>query len=230
MKIDEFVNICRQQTFEYDVSINRTHNRDAIGRWVRELSYRLSYVLVKLDLRGQDVLMLHFGLDLAALSFVMLSEPLMALACWFFAHLLDNCDGVVARYRNEQDLKWGELDITLHLIANMAFWLIIGLQVGAQYMIAVLLAARVVQEYFRNKKTNKDRYGERSRMWKLIVWPTNVNAIYAMYVGVALLNWLDYYVLAYASYLTCAACYQVFQHFVEIYFEHPNTNLSRSET
>jgi phosphatidylglycerophosphate synthase len=197
--------MAKSQTLEYDQKIDRIQNRDAFGCWIREGSYYLTWMFYQAGLKGYHVLFLHFAFDLIALLFVYLGHPLVAAGFWFGGHVLDNCDGVLARARNEQDMKWGEIDVRLHLIANMIFWCIIGFQLEVTGIVMILLASRVVTEYFRQQKSNKNRYGERSRIWKIIVWPTNVNLIYAFYVVFFLAGLLDFYVWGYASYLFLAA-------------------------
>jgi len=188
---------------EYDKELGRKYNRDAYSHKVREWSRYLTYYFHKVGLKGQHVLFAHFVMDVTALVFVALDNPFMALTSWLIGHILDNMDGDLARVRGESDAKWGEIDVHLHLMANMAFWVIISfkmLEPVTIYMLFALLAARVICESHRSEKKYSERWGERSRLWYWIVLPTNVNIMYLSYVPFALAGLLDIYVGLYAVY------------------------------
>ena len=188
---------------EYDEELGRKYNQDAYSHKIREWSRYLTYYFYKAGLKGHHVLFAHFMMDIAALVFVARGIPLLALTLWLIGHVLDNSDGDLARFRGEADSKWGEIDVHLHLIANMAFWVIIGfqaLEAITVYALLALLAARVICESHRSEKSYSERWGERSRMWYWLVLPTNVNIMYMSYVVFALAGFLDVYVGLYACY------------------------------
>lgn len=188
---------------EYDKELGRKYNQDAYSHKIREWSRYLAYIFYKAGLRGHHILFTHFACDIAALIFVALGSPLLALTSWLIGHILDNVDGDLARARGESDPKWGEIDVHLHLMANMAFWVIISfqmLEVVTIYMLIVLLATRVICESHRGEKKYSERWGERSRLWYWLVLPTNVNIMYLSYVVFALTGFLDVYVGLYAVY------------------------------
>ena len=200
MKFTEFKNKCEKRASEYDMSIGRTHNRDAIGHWVRLASHYVAFPIYKAGIKGQTVLFVHFGCDLVALICVLAGKPLIALFFWATGHFLDNIDGTIARIRGESDPKWGEIDIHLHLIANMIFWVILGVQADMGLQVMMLLAARVVCESHRNEKQYSERWGEKSRLWYWLALPTNVNIVYIGYVTFALLGAHEVYVVLYMTY------------------------------
>ncbi len=148
---------------------------DNFGHWLRVASRRLTFVFYLVGLKGPHILHAHFGVELVALAFVVRGEPLIAMVLWLTSYVLDNCDGDLARARGEASTGWGEVDNLGHIWANMMFWPIIGLITGAWPAVAVLLALRVIMEHHRGKyKTVGDRYGERSPIWRWIVFPTDI--------------------------------------------------------
>lgn len=171
---------------------------------MRNGSYYLTYVFYKTGWKAPQVLLLHFAFDLCALVMVALYEPLYALLYWLLAHVADNCDGALARARDETDMKYLAIDVHLHLWANMIFWVIVYAHTGSALAVA-LLAARVVMESFRSQTTNETRYGQKSRMWAIITKPTDMNVMYLLYVPFALAHQLEWYVAGYAIYYALAA-------------------------
>lgn len=213
MQLVDFRKLCEKQTLEYDTQIGRGHNRDAIGHWVRLASYYVAFPIYKVGIKGQTVLFIHFGWDLAALSCVFVERLLLALFCWMIGHFLDNIDGTIARVRGEANPKWGEIDVHLHLIANMIFWLILMIQTEMYFVVWALLVFRMMCEFQRRKKKYSERWGERSRLWYWIVLPTNVNMIYFSYVVFALLGWIQVYIILYMVYYGGAVSGQLLQKF-----------------
>jgi len=185
---------------QYDEELGRKYNRDAYSHKIREWSRYLTYYFHKVGLKGHHVLFAHFVMDITALIFVASGSPLLALTSWLIGHILDNVDGDLARVRGESDAKWGEIDVHLHLIANMIFWLIIGVQANMGLQVMMILAARVVCESHRGEKKYSERWGERSRLWYWLVLPTNVNIMYLSYVVFALANVIDIYIVTYMLY------------------------------
>lgn len=201
MNFKQFEENCQSLQSFYDESIGRTHNRDSFFHGVRDVSRYLTFVFYKMNLRGQHILFAHFSCDAIALWCVIYSEPWQALLFWLLGHVLDNCDGDLARIRGETDPKWGEIDIHLHLIMNMLFWIVI----GDTQIVMVILASRVVMEALRQGLRYSDRYGERSRLWKLAVLPTNVNMMYLSYVLFYYSGLVEVYLLLYAIYFIGAS-------------------------
>ena len=150
MHIQEFIKKLEILQQQYDKEIGRKYNRDSFFHGIRTASRYLTYIFYKLGLRGHHVLVLHFLFDIIALYCVALDKPLYALVFWFSAHVMDNCDGDLARIRNEADLKWGKVDIHLHLLANMLFWFLMAFKTSPE-TISVILASRVVCEFHRNR-------------------------------------------------------------------------------
>jgi len=185
---------------KYDKELGRKYNRDAYSHKIREWSRYLTYYFHKVGLKGQHVLFAHFVMDITALIFVALGSPLLALTSWLIGHILDNVDGDLARARGESDAKWGEIDVHLHLIANMVFWVIIGVQTDMGLQVMMILAARVICESHRGEKKYSERWGERSRLWYWMALPTNVNIIYMSYVVFALFGAYGFYVALYLFY------------------------------
>jgi hypothetical protein len=133
--------------------------------------------------------------------FVWKHKSLIALSLWLFAHFLDNIDGQLARMRNEASVKWGKLDIHLHLIVNVLFWVIMHAP--------VVLAGRVICEVHRNRQgqdvDSKGRWGEQSKLWYWLAKPTDINMMYLVWVPFALAGKLEYYVILYSSYYVVIA-------------------------
>lgn len=217
INIKEFKEKCAFQTMLYDQSIGREYNQDAIGKWVRNLSYYLVFICYRLGLKGQHILLTHALCDLVALYFVYANKPIMALIFWLVAHVWDNVDGALARIRNEAHPKWGELDVHLHLVANMWFWIILALQTW-NMGIVIILGMRVINEWHRDK-IGMERYGEKSRMWKWLAYPTNVNAIYLSYVPFAYFNRLDIYIVIYLLYFSGIAIGQSLNYGVKLWWK-----------
>ncbi len=142
---------------------------------------------------------MHFTCDLGALTFVYFGYPLFALYLWLLGHILDNCDGDLARIRDEADPKWGELDVHLHLLMNLGFWVVLLFIYEYAILIGVILAARVLSEFHRSK--TKIRYGERSRLWKWIAYPTNINAMYVFYGISAATGMFEVFLFFYLAYI-----------------------------
>jgi len=194
---------------DHDKEIGRIQNRDAFSHKIRIWSRYLTYVFYKIGLHGPHILLLHFICDSIALYFVWSSEPILACVMWFTGHILDNSDGDLARALDEADPKWGLIDTYLHLLGNMVFWLILSVQVPEMVkFFLVLFASRVANEWLRQQKEYGDRYGERNLVWRLVVLPTDVNIMYLLYVICALLNALNFYIMAYALYLIASALIQ----------------------
>jgi len=200
LTMKEFILKLEHLQQDYDSSLGRKYNRDAYSHKIREWSRYLTYSFYKVGLKGQHVLFAHFWCDLAALVSVFVQRPLFALGFWLTGHVLDNCDGDLARIRDEADAKWGEIDVHLHLIASMVFWVILGIQGDVMVQITMLLAARVVCESHRGEKKYSERWGEKSKLWYWLVLPTNVNIIYMSYVVFALIGELWIYVFLYTVY------------------------------
>ena len=196
----EFLKNLERLQREYDKELGRKYNRDAYSHKIREWSRYLTYYFYKSGLRGQHVLFAHFMMDITALVFVAWGEPLYALGFWLTGHVLDNSDGDLARFRGEANPKWGEIDVHLHLCANMIFWVIIGIQADMGLQVMMILGARVICEAHRSEKKYSERWGERSKLWYWLVLPTNVNIMYLSYVGFALLGAYDVYVFSYMIY------------------------------
>jgi len=189
-----------------DARTGRVYNMDNFGHWVRVLSRRLTYVFYRAGLSGPHILLAHLLVELLALYFVIQGEPLIAMALWLAIYVLDNCDGDLARARGEAKPGWGDIDNLGHTWANMIFWPIVGFLTGAWPAIAALLALRVVMEHHRGKfRTVGDRYGERSRLWRWIVFPTDVTIMYLVYVPFALGGRLEWYIAGYLFYYLTAA-------------------------
>lgn len=205
IRFTNFVDRLQEMEDDYNRQINRRFNVNTCTKYPRKISRYLTFILFKLNIKAPWVLAAHSISDLVALWFVALGNPLIALGFWLLSHILDNCDGDLARARNELDMKWGEMDVFLHLWANILFWIILALRTDLLFSAMILLGARVVQEYFRQKQTNETRYGERSKIWKFITWPTNVNMIYLSYVIFALWGLVDLYLALYATYFLLAA-------------------------
>ncbi len=71
---------------------------------------------------------------------------------------------------------------------------------------AVVLSLRVIMEYHRGQyRSVGDRYGERSRVWRIIVSPTDVTIMYLAYVPFALTGYLGWYIYGYLFYYLVAA-------------------------
>lgn len=204
MRLKRFIELCRDHTAHYDTCIGRQYNQDSFGRWVREGSYYLTYIFYRLGFKGHYVMFLHFGFDAVALYFVATGEPLFALAMWLIAHVADNCDGSLARYRGEADERWGQIDVMLHTWGQVVFWCILAARTDIR-MIVVLLATRVVTEWHRGGFKTGERYGERSRLWKWAAQPTNVNIMYAAYAVFAVTGFEWYYVFLYMWYFVLIA-------------------------
>ena len=191
---------------EEDRLTGRVYNMDNFGHWLRVLSRRLTYVFYRAGLHGPHVLFAHFVFDLAALYFVYIQMPLAALVPWLVAHVLDNCDGDLARARGEAKPGWGQIDNLMHTWGNMIFWSVLGIVTGAWHLVATILAIRVVMEHHRSSyRTVGERYGERSRLWSWIVFPTDVTIMYLLYVPFALAGHLGWYLLGYLAYYLVAA-------------------------
>ena len=201
----EFLETLELRQQAYDGKLGRKYNRDAYSHKVRKWSRYLTYLFYRVGLRGPHILFAHFQMDMCALYWVFWGQPLRALAYWFVGHVLDNCDGDLARARGESDPKWGEMDVHLHLVANMVFWVIIGIQVDMGSHVMMLLAARVVCESHRSEKKYSERWGERSRLWYWLVLPTNVNIMYMSYAVFALLGGLPTYIALYQMYYVAIA-------------------------
>jgi len=204
MTFNDFVTKLQSMEDDYNEEIDRKFNVNTCTKYPRMVSRYLTYFLYKLGfIKGPHVLLAHSASDLISLYFVYIGEPLYVLGFLLLSHLFDNCDGDLARIRDEADPKWGEIDVHLHLITNMAFWVIIGfhmLEPITIYMLFALLGARVVCESHRSEKEYSKRWGERSRFWYWLVLPTNVNIMYLSYVPFALAGLLDIYVGLYAVY------------------------------
>ncbi len=201
-----FVTLLESKQQKEDEATGRVYNQDTFGHWVRELSRRLTYLFFLAGLHGPHVLFAHFIVDLVALYFVYLGSPLIALALWLLAHILDNCDGDLARARDEARPEWGHLDVLLHAWGNMIFWPILGFLTGSWYIVTLILALRVIMEHHRGQfKMVGDRYGERSQLWKWVAHPTNINIMYTAYVPFALAGQLEWYLYGYLGYYLLAA-------------------------
>jgi len=208
MSYKVFVENLQEMEDEYNEKMNRVQNVNTLTPYPRKWSRYLTYVLYRMNfVKGHHVLFIHFMSDVTVLWFVYTGKPLVVLLFLFISHILDNCDGDLARARNEADMKWGEVDNYLHLLSNMAFWIILATQTNPT-IIVVLLSSRVINEMFRQKKEYKDRLGERNKIWQLVVWPTNVNIMYLLYVSAALIGGLFEFVYFYASYLTAGMLWQ----------------------
>lgn len=201
MKYRDFKIRCEQLTSEFDETIGREYGRDAIGHWVRQMSIPVVYLCYISKIKAQWVLFAHFVSDGIALVFVYKNKPLIALSFWLFAHFLDNIDGQLARMRDETDMKWGKLDIHLHLIANMLFWVIINAP--------IVLAGRVICEVHRNRLgedvDSKPRWGEQSKLWYWLSKPTDINMMYLGWMSFALMGKIEYYVMLYSVYYVIIA-------------------------
>ena len=202
---------CESQTTKEDVRTGRKYNRDSFSHWIREAAYLVLYFLLPLGFRGHHFLFIHFGIDLMALYFVWKEMPIAMFVCMMTAHWIDNMDGVAARYRNESHDDWGRLDILLHLLALMIFWIIVGCLTKMWVWIVALLSFQVVNMWHRaqlevkGEKFVVQRWGEKSYFWKLSVLPTNVAWIYTFYMIFALMNQLDLFIMGYTFYLGLAA-------------------------
>jgi len=215
ISFSDFVFNLQYMEDEYNIKMNRKYNVNTCTKHPRKISRYLTYVLYKLGfIKGHHVLFAHSVSDVVALYFVYTQEPLTALGFWLLSHLFDNCDGDLARIRGESDPKWGDIDVHLHLIMNMAFWTILSVTVSP-VLVVPILASRVVLEFHRQQKRYGDRYGEKSQAWKIIVWPTNVNMMYLIFVVFACLNLVEFYLLMYAIYFIGAAIGQSVKWMVE---------------
>ena len=189
-----------------DARTGRVHNMDNFGHWLRVLSRRLTYVFYRLGVRGPDILFAHIGVEMIALYAVLQGRPLTAMALWLTAYILDNCDGDLARARDEAQPGWGKVDVLGHLWSNMIYWPLLGFLSGAWHLVAVTMALRVIMEYHRGQyQTTGNRYGERSRLWSWVVLPTDITIMYLAYVPFALTGRLEWYICGYLVYYALAA-------------------------
>ena len=215
ISFSDFVLNLQYMEDKYNIKMDRKFNVNTCTKYPRKISRYLTYVLYKLGfIKGHHVLFAHSVSDVVALYFVYTQEPLTALGFWLLSHLFDNCDGDLARIRGEVDFKWGDIDVHLHLIMNMAFWVILSVTVSS-VLIVPILASRVVLEFHRQQKGYGDRYGEKSQVWKIIVWPTNVNMMYLIYVIFACFSLIEVYLLLYAIYFIGASIGQSVKWMVE---------------
>jgi len=199
MNFKDFVGRLQGMEDDYNKDIDRKFNVNTCTKYPRKISRYLTFILYKLDfIKGHHVLAAHFVSDLAALYYVYLQDPFGVLGFLLLSHLFDNCDGDLARIRGESDPKWGEIDVHLHLITNMVFWVILGFLFP--FLVLILFAARVVCEAHRGEKKYSDRYGERSKLWYWLVLPTNVNMMYLSYIAFAIFGMVESYVVLYMVY------------------------------
>ena len=192
-----------------DKRTGRKYNMDNFGHWLRVASRRLTYVFYLAGLKGPHILLLHFITELIALVYVFLGSPFVAVVFWLISYILDNCDGDLARARGEAKPGWGEIDVLGHLWVNMIYWPLLGYITGAWPLVASILSVRVIMEAHRGKyKKVGDRYGERSKLWRWIVFPTDITIMYLAYVPFALYGCIEYYLYGYFFYYLLAAAGQ----------------------
>lgn len=186
MKYSEFANRLETLQQAEDAKNGRVYNMDKFGHWVRILSRRLTYIFYRIGLHGPHILMSHFIVDVIALVYVFQGMPLSALVAWLISYVLDNCDGDLARARDEADPIWGVIDNVFHTYLNMIFWLVLAFITDQWILASWLLAFRVIMEHYRRGFAKPgDRYGERSKIMKWIALPTDINIMYIVYVPFA---------------------------------------------
>ena len=134
------------------------------------------------------------------------TSAFVALILWLLAHVLDNCDGDLARALDEARPEWGQLDILLHAWGNMIFWPILGFLTGSWQIVTLILALRVIMEHHRGRfQMVGNRFGEKSQLWMWVAHPTNINIMYTAYVPFALAGQLEWYLYGYLGYYFMAA-------------------------
>jgi len=189
-----------------DKRTGRVYNMDNFGHWLRVASRRLTYVFYRVGLHGPHILLAHFVAELIAVYFVFTERPLIAISLWLFSYVLDNCDGDLARARGEAKPGWGVIDVLGHLWANMLYWPVLGYLTGAWPVVCAILCLRVIMEMHRGQhKTTGDRYGERSRLWRWVVLPTDITIMYMLYVPFALIGHIEIYLYCYLAYFGLAS-------------------------
>ena len=206
MKYNEFAGWLELMQRAEDKRTGRDLNMDNFGHWLRVLSRRLTWVFFMLGLHGPQILFAHFITELIAIYCVFVGRPFIAVAFWLTSYILDNCDGDLARARGEAQPGWGVIDVLGHLWANMIYWPVLGYLTGAWPIVVAILCFRVVMEMHRgqHKKTG-DRYGERSPLWRWIVFPTDITIMYLLYVPFALIGHIEIYLYCYLAYYALAA-------------------------
>lgn len=202
----EFRNYCASQTQEADKASGRRFNKDSFSSYFRELAYFLFWLIEPSGIRGHHLLFLHFGCDLLALCCIAYKNVLGALTCFFVAHILDGMDGVAARYRNEANPVWGEIDVMFHALTFSVFVVLISYQTESYFWGTLLLAGKWIGQWHRDRfKSQGERWGEQSKLWKWLAYPANVNMIYLAYIVCFVVGMPAEFVKFYAVYFCAIA-------------------------
>ena len=207
MKFQDFTQRLEALQQAYDLSVGRKHSQDSFGHWVRKLSRYLTYVFYRVGLKGPHILAGHILTDWLAVAALATHHVLTFAVLMVISHVLDNCDGDLARARNEADPKWEKFDHLGHTIANNAFWVVVALAYGqGEYtvLVVILLAARAILSFFRWVAGRRE-YGHKSGVWAFLAWPTNINAQHIGFALAVLFAMTYEYVLFFTWYYLFAA-------------------------
>jgi len=184
-RLRDFLASCEKMQQDHDSSVGRNYNQDSFGHWVRKASRYLTYIFFRLGVRGEHLLFAHGVMDWLAIGAFATHHVWTALALMAAAHVLDNCDGDLARARGEASPEWQEVDHLFHTITNNLFWVMVALCYGqGQYLVPaiIILPARNIMGYFR-WRAGKREFGERGKLWSILTYPTNINV---QHIGFAL--------------------------------------------
>lgn len=188
----------------HDLHEGRKFNRSAFGNIPRLISRPLTKMFVRFGIRARYVTLAHWVFEMGIPTFIFFDNMLLALVSWFIAFILDHSDGDVARAMNDQNDLWDDVDQAGHVWLLSSFWLAVGIVNDRLLETTIILGLHLLAMRFRLRLKKSETYSEKSRLWRWLSRPMNMNYLIIGYFIVQPLNpvWIFHFYIAYLLAIT----------------------------